>query len=54
MEKLQEIIEKAWGNRDLLKDATVQNAIREVVDLLDKGKLRVLNQQKMVGKSMVG
>ena len=41
MEKLQEIIEKAWGNRDLLKDATVQNAIREVVDLLDKGKLRV-------------
>lgn len=41
MEKLQEIIEKAWENRDLLKESEVQNAIREVVALLDVGKLRV-------------
>jgi 2,3,4,5-tetrahydropyridine-2,6-dicarboxylate N-succinyltransferase len=41
MEKLQEIIEKAWENNDLLQDAAVQDAIREVVALLDKGKIRV-------------
>ena len=41
MENLQSIIESAWENRDLLKTADTQNAIREVVDLLDEGKLRV-------------
>jgi 2,3,4,5-tetrahydropyridine-2-carboxylate N-succinyltransferase len=41
MEKLQKIIEDAWNNRDLLKNDKTQNAIREVVDLLDKGTLRV-------------
>lgn len=41
MEKLQSIIEKAWENRELLKDSEVQDAIRKVVDLLDDGSLRV-------------
>ena len=41
MSELQSIIEKAWDNRDLLKDNTTINAIREVINLLDKGKLRV-------------
>ncbi len=41
MKLLQEIIENAWDNRNLLKEKTTQNAIREVVDLLDNGKVRV-------------
>lgn len=38
---LQEVIEKAWINRELLKEQATQAAVREVVDLLDAGKLRV-------------
>ena len=38
---LEEIISKAWENRDLLKQNKTTNAIREVIDLLDAGKLRV-------------
>ena len=41
MEKLQSIIEKAWENRELLKDSETQKTIREVIELLDKGKIRV-------------
>lgn len=41
MKELQEIIENAWDNRVLLKEETTQNAIREVVNLLDSGKIRV-------------
>lgn len=37
---LQHTIEKAWENRELLKNADTQNAIREVIEMLDKGKLR--------------
>jgi 2,3,4,5-tetrahydropyridine-2,6-dicarboxylate N-succinyltransferase len=37
----QEIIEKAWENRELLKDQTVQKTISEVIEQLDKGKIRV-------------
>lgn len=36
-----ESIEAAWNNRDLLQEATVQDQIREVINLLDKGTLRV-------------
>ena len=41
MEQLREIIEKAWDNRELLKEQATQDAIREVIALLDEGKLRV-------------
>jgi len=41
MQNLQTLIEEAWENRALLQEATTTNAIREVVDLLDNGKLRV-------------
>ncbi len=37
---LQNIIEQAWENRDLIKEEATQQAIRDVVELLDKGKLR--------------
>lgn len=40
MTELQNIIEKAWDNRELLKEDATQNAIRKVIDLLDNGKLR--------------
>jgi 2,3,4,5-tetrahydropyridine-2,6-dicarboxylate N-succinyltransferase len=38
---MQNIIEAAWANRELLKDEKTQQTIREVIELLDKGKLRV-------------
>ena len=41
MKEIREIIEKAWDNKDLLKDELTQDTIRKVVGLLDEGKLRV-------------
>jgi len=41
MDTNREIIEKAWEDRELLKEAATQIAIREVIELLDKGALRV-------------
>ena len=38
---MQQIIEAAWENRELLKEEKIQATIREVIELLDKGKLRV-------------
>ncbi len=40
MEHLQQTIAQAWDNRDLLTTPKVQDAIRQVIDLLDAGKLR--------------
>ncbi|MEM7382031.1 MAG: 2,3,4,5-tetrahydropyridine-2,6-dicarboxylate N-succinyltransferase [Bacteroidota bacterium] len=40
MTQLRETIEKAWDNRDLLKEKTVQADIRKVIDLIDEGTLR--------------
>ncbi|RPD98227.1 2,3,4,5-tetrahydropyridine-2,6-dicarboxylate N-succinyltransferase [Aureibaculum marinum] len=41
MTELKKNIEAAWDNRDLLKEESTQKTIREVVTLLDEGKLRV-------------
>lgn len=41
MEKLQQIIEKTWEDRELLEDKESCRAIREVIELLDEGKIRV-------------
>ncbi len=38
---MREIIEKAWNNRDLLKETEVQDAIRAVIEQIDNGELRV-------------
>ncbi|MGA1029395.1 MAG: 2,3,4,5-tetrahydropyridine-2,6-dicarboxylate N-succinyltransferase [Flavobacteriaceae bacterium] len=38
---MKDIIEAAWNNRDLLKDNATQEAIREVIQQLDLGQLRV-------------
>lgn len=39
--ELRSIIEKAWDDRSQLQNSTTQDAIRSVVDKLDKGELRV-------------
>lgn len=41
MTELRQIIENAWNDRSLLTDTTTITAIREVVNLLDSGELRV-------------
>ena len=38
---MQQIIENAWQNRELLKETKTQQTINEVIEMLDKGKLRV-------------
>lgn len=38
---MRELIEKAWEDRSMLQDANVQKTIREVIEQLDKGILRV-------------
>lgn len=37
----QEIIERAWDSRELLKESNVQEVVRMVVDQLDSGELRI-------------
>ena len=41
MDNLKSLIETAWGNRALLEENTTKEAVRTIVDLLDKGDLRV-------------
>jgi 2,3,4,5-tetrahydropyridine-2,6-dicarboxylate N-succinyltransferase len=38
---LQTLIEQAWTDRSLLQDAATQDAIRQVIALLDTGQIRV-------------
>lgn len=40
-----EKIEAAWENRELLKNADTQACIREIIELLDKGKVRVAEKK---------
>jgi 2,3,4,5-tetrahydropyridine-2-carboxylate N-succinyltransferase len=40
MEEMREIIEKAWEDRELLKENATRDAIREAINLIDDGKLR--------------
>ena len=39
--ELRPLIETAWGNRDLLKETTYSDAVRAVIEEVDKGRLRV-------------
>ena len=41
MNSIKTIIEHAWNNRALLQETSTTDAIREVIELLDSGKLRV-------------
>ncbi|MEQ8425401.1 MAG: 2,3,4,5-tetrahydropyridine-2,6-dicarboxylate N-succinyltransferase, partial [Cyclobacteriaceae bacterium] len=48
--ELRDQIEKAWEDRSLLQSAETQKAIREVVDQLDKGTLRVAQPEGSIWK----
>jgi len=41
MEQLKSIIEKAWDDRSLLGQDEARNAVFRIIELLDKGKVRV-------------
>jgi 2,3,4,5-tetrahydropyridine-2,6-dicarboxylate N-succinyltransferase len=41
----QELIEKAWADRSMLADSGVIGAIEDIIESLDKGKLRVAEPQ---------
>jgi 2,3,4,5-tetrahydropyridine-2,6-dicarboxylate N-succinyltransferase len=41
MKNHQKIVEQAWEDRSMLKNEVVKTTIREVIEQLDKGKLRV-------------
>lgn len=38
---IQKLISEAWNNRDLLKEANYVDAVRAVIEEVDKGRLRV-------------
>ena len=38
--QLQELIQAAWGDRELLKDMKYSDAVRAVIEEVDKGRLR--------------
>lgn len=38
---IQITIEQAWDNREMLKDSSVQKTIREVIEEIDKGRIRI-------------
>src|SRR6186713_1253353 len=38
---MKELILEAWGNRELLKDSKYSDAVRAVIEEVDKGRLRV-------------
>lgn len=40
-QELKSLIEHAWNDRELLKQPSVIEAVRQLIDLLDKGRLRV-------------
>src|SRR5258706_15812282 len=41
MEILHQWIEDAWNDRTLLQDEKMKQTVRDVIDVLDKGKIRV-------------
>ena len=41
---IQQQIEQAWQNRNLLHDVEIKKTIRQVIELLDKGKIRIAEQ----------
>lgn len=39
--ELQQLIEAAWANRELLKEAKYEQAVHDTIEEIDKGRLRV-------------
>lgn len=46
MKEIQEIIERAWEDRDLLAHDNTRDAITEAVSMLDRGLLRVAEKHE--------
>ncbi|MGB3592125.1 MAG: 2,3,4,5-tetrahydropyridine-2,6-dicarboxylate N-succinyltransferase [Nonlabens sp.] len=44
MDQLVNVIEEAWEDRSQLKNRVTQTAIREVIDMLDRGTIRVADK----------
>ncbi len=44
--RMKDLILEAWGNRELLKDNKYSDAVRAVIEELDKGRLRVATPGK--------
>ncbi len=45
IQELRKAIEQAWENRKLLEEKSVQNSIRELIELLDKGEIRIAEKK---------
>lgn len=45
IQELRKVIEQAWENRKLLEEKSVQNSIRELIELLDKGEIRIAEKK---------
>ncbi len=45
MEELKNLIVEAWENKELLEEKKYQDAVREVIEMLDKGKVRVAEKK---------
>ena len=45
MDEIKNLIAEAWENRELLKEKRYQDAVRETIDMLDKGKIRVAEKK---------
>ncbi len=41
MDSLRHIVEQAWDDRNMIREPGVQDAIRAVIESLDKGEIRV-------------
>jgi 2,3,4,5-tetrahydropyridine-2-carboxylate N-succinyltransferase len=41
----QELVLEAWNNRELLKDAKYSDAVKQVIEAVDKGQLRVASPE---------
>ncbi|HMB62347.1 MAG TPA: 2,3,4,5-tetrahydropyridine-2,6-dicarboxylate N-succinyltransferase [Eudoraea sp.] len=46
MDEIRHIIDNAWDNRELLKDALTRETIREVINQIDEGTLRCAEPSK--------
>ena len=49
--ELKQLIAEAWGNRELVKDSRYADAIRAVIEEVDKGRLRVASPVTGTGSS---
>ena len=38
---MKETIEKAWNNRELLKESATKEAVLAAIEMLDRGEIRV-------------